>query len=142
MTILISACLLGINCRYNGQTKELADYKKLMKKHTLIPVCPEILGGLPTPRTPVEIHNGRCINKDGVDVTEQFERGAKEVLRIAQLYNCDTVIFQERSPSCGSNHIYDGSFSGTLIEGDGITAKLLKEHGIKVIGDSQILTLL
>lgn len=142
MTILISACLLGVNCRYNGKTKEMNDIQKLMKKHTLIPVCPEILGGLPTPRAAVEIQNGRCINTDGIDVTEQFERGAKEVLRLAKLYNCDTVIFQERSPSCGSGQIYDGSFTGTLTTGDGMTARLLKENGIKIIGDSKISTLI
>lgn len=133
---------MGVNCRYDGKTKEVKEIEKLMEKHTLIPICPETLGGLPTPRTPSEVIDGRCVNKEGIDVTEQFERGAYEALRLAKRYNCNLAILQERSPSCGSGKIYDGTFSGTLTDGDGFTAKLLKENGIQVIGDSQISTLL
>lgn len=142
MNVLISACLMGVYCRYDGTTKQTNKLEALMNQYTLIPVCPEILGGLPTPRPAVETQNGRAINKDGQDVTTEFERGAKEVLRLAKLYHCQLVILKERSPSCGNQTIYDGTFSGTLIEGNGITAQLLLDHGIKVIGESQIDSLL
>lgn len=142
MKLLVSACLMGVYCRYDGKTKQYELLSQLMQKHTLIPVCPEIMGGLATPRAAVEIQNGRAINKNKEDVTEQFERGAREVLRLAKLYECDLAILKERSPSCGTNQIYDGTFSGKLIDGNGITAKLLQEHGIKVIGESQIESLL
>ena len=138
MKLLVSACLLGVYCRYDGKTKENQDIKELLKDHTLIPVCPEIMGGLPTPRLPVEQQNGRAINKNGENVTAQFERGAREVLRIAKLYECDAAILKERSPSCGHGVIYDGTFTGTLTDGDGYTAKLLTEHGIKVYGETQL----
>ena len=142
MNILISACLLGVSCRYDGKSKSNDKIEALMKKYTLIPVCPEVMGGLPTPRSPVETQNGRAINKDGVDVTAEFEKGAEEVLRLAILYNCEYAILKEKSPSCGSQKIYDGTFTGTLIEGNGITTELLLKHDIKVIGESQIDTLL
>lgn len=142
MNILVSACLMGVYCRYDGKTKQLADLEELMKKHTLIPVCPEIMGGLPTPRAAVETTGDLAINKDGEDVTEQFQRGANEVLRLAKLYHCELAILKERSPSCGSGKIYDGTFSGNLIDGDGITAGLLLKNGIKVIGETKIHTLL
>lgn len=142
MNILVSACLMGVYCRYDGKTKQIEALEQLMKKHTLIPVCPEIMGGLPTPRAAVETKGDLAINKDGVDVTEQFERGAKEVLRLAKLYHCELAILKERSPSCGSGKIYDGSFSGTLIDGNGITAGLLLQNGIKVIGETKLHTLL
>lgn len=142
MNILVSACLMGVYCRYDGKTKQIESLEELMKKHTLIPVCPEIMGGLPTPRPAVETQNGRAINKVGEDNTEQFERGAREVLRLAKLYDCQMAILKERSPSCGSGHIYDGTFTGTIIDGNGITAQLLIDNGIKVIGESQIQSLL
>lgn len=142
MNVLISACLMGVFCRYDGKTKQNDKLEALMNQYTLIPVCPEILGGLPTPRPAVEIQNGRAINKEGKDVTDEFERGAKEVLRLAKLYHCDLVILKERSPSCGNQKIYDGTFSGTLVDGNGFTAQLLLDHGIRVIGESQIDSLL
>ena len=138
MNILISGCLMGMYCRYDGKTKCHDKIDALMKKHTLIPVCPEIMGGLPTPRPAAEIRDNRVINKACNDVTNQFKKGATEVLRLARLYDCSTVILKERSPSCGSNQIYDGSFTGKLIQGDGITAALLKKEGICVIGESDI----
>lgn len=138
MNVLISACLLGVPCRYDGASKEYKNIKDLMQQFHLVPVCPEILGGLPTPRKPVETCNGRAVTKDGTDVTTSFEAGADEVLRLAKLYDCTVAILKERSPSCGSRFVYDGTFTGTIIEGNGITAQRLLDHGIEVIGESQI----
>ena len=140
-TILISACLLGVACRYDGCSKPLDKeiIDELRKKYHLIPVCPEILGGLTTPRIPAEVTSeGKVLRQDGIDVTENYRRGAAEVLRLARIFECDNAILKERSPACGSGKIYDGTFSRTLIYGDGITAELLKENGIRVIGESEI----
>ena len=109
-----------------------------MKEHTLIPVCPEILGGLATPRDPAERVGDRVLTKHGADVTDNYQKGAEEALRLARLYECTCAILKERSPSCGCGRIYDGTFSRTLTEGDGITAQLLKAHGIQVKGESQL----
>lgn len=138
MNILISACLLGVNCRYDATSKTIPELEELMSKHTLIPVCPEQLGGLTTPRSPAEIKEDLVISKDSVDVTEEFIKGAEETLKIARIYNCKYAILKERSPSCGSEKIYDGTFSKNIIDGDGFTAKLLKQNGIIVIGESEI----
>jgi uncharacterized protein YbbK (DUF523 family) len=138
MNILISACLLGINCRYDATSKTIPELEELMVKHTLIPVCPEQLGGLSTPRNPAETQGDLVFDKDSVDVTEEFIKGAEETLKIAKLYNCKYAILKERSPSCGSGKIYDGTFSKILIDGDGFAAKLLKKNGIKVLGESEI----
>lgn len=138
---LISACLLGVACRYDGLSKPLDQetLDALKAKYRLIPICPEIMGGLPTPRIPAEIGALRKVTrKDGIDVTENYERGATEALRLARLFDCRLAILKERSPSCGAGSIYDGSFSGTLTAGDGITAALLREHGIRIIGESGI----
>ena len=143
MNIVVSACLLGVCCTYRGTSKEQESVLKLLQEgHTLIPVCPEQLGGLPTPRPASERKEDKVVSCLGVDVTEQFARGAKEALRIAKLYDCKVAVLKERSPSCGSNQIYDGSFQGVLINGDGVTAELLKQHGIKVLGESEINELL
>ena len=139
--ILISACLLGVACRYDGCRKPLPPtvIEQLQKQYQLIPICPEIMGGLPTPRIPAEIQSDRkVLRSDGVDVTENYRKGAKEALRLAQLFHCDLALLKEKSPSCGCGKIYDGTFSRTLIYGDGITAELLKENGIRVIGESEI----
>ncbi len=138
MVILVSACLLGVSCRYDGKSKPNDDVIKLMEKHTLIPICAEIFGGLSTPRTPAEIVGNNVITHDGVDVTENYIRGAREVLRLAKLYSATMAILKERSPSCGNGEIYDGSFTGTLTDGDGICARLLKENGITLYGESEI----
>ncbi len=138
MNILVSACLLGVNCRYNGEGKLQEDLLKLQEHHHLIPICPEQLGGLPTPRPASEIQNQRVMSKTGIDVTEQFEAGAFESLKLAKLYQCSYAILKERSPSCGFGKIYDGSFTGSLIDGNGVTANLLAEHGITVIGESKL----
>ena len=138
--ILISACLLGICCRYDGRGNACEAALKLLERDgiTLIPVCPEQLGGLPTPRTPSERQGLLVMNKAGEDVTCQFRRGAEESLRIARLYGCQRAILKERSPSCGCGKIYDGSFSGKLADGDGMTAELLRREGIAVYSESQI----
>lgn len=136
--ILVSACLLGVPCRYDGASKPVEAICALQGEYDLIPVCPEVLGGLPTPRTPSEIVGERVMMRDGRDVTENYRRGAAEALRIARKNDCTLAILKEKSPSCGSGKIYDGSFTRTLVDGDGITAALLKANGIPVIGESEI----
>lgn len=138
MTILVSACLLGVSCRYDGKSKPHPDVLRLKEKHTLIPVCGEIMGGLPTPRTPAERQGERVVTKDGRDVIVAYQRGAEEVLRLAKLYGAAVAVLKERSPSCGSGVIYDGTFTGTLTDGYGVTAQLLRDNGIRVIGESEI----
>ena len=138
MNILVSACLLGVCCTYRGMAKEQEAVLKLLQEgHTLIPVCPEQLGGLPTPRPASERKGDKVVSSLDVDVTENFARGAKEALRIAKLYDCKVAVLKERSPSCGNGQIYDGSFQGVLIDGDGVTTELLKQHGIRVLGESE-----
>lgn len=138
MTFLVSACLLGCPCRYDGKSKPHEAVLTLLEKHTLIPVCPEQLGGLATPRPPAERKDGGVFTESSLDVTAQYRRGAEEALRLANLYGCTHAILKERSPSCGSGGIYDGSFSRRLMDGDGMTAELLKAHGITVLGESQV----
>ena len=142
MKILISACLLGVSCRYDGKSKRHPAAAELLARHQLIPVCGEIFGGLPTPRIPAERVGDRVMRKDGVDVTDAYRHGAEEVLRLAQLYGCTVAVLKERSPSCGSGAIYDGSFCNTLTNGWGVTAELLRAHGIRVLGESRIQELL
>jgi len=136
--ILISACLLGVRCRYDGASKAHPEIQKLMERHTLVPVCPEQLGGLSTPRIPAERQGETVRTREGGDVTEAYCRGGKEALRLCRMFGCEAALLKERSPSCGSGEIYDGSFTGTLTAGDGVTAQLLKAHGIPVYGESQI----
>lgn len=136
--ILVSACLAGINCKYNGKNNENEKIIELIKEKDVILICPEQLGGLKTPRTPAEIKNNKVINKEGIDVTEEYQTGAQEVLKIAQKFNIKTAILKSKSPSCGKGKIYDGTFSNKLIEGNGITAELLKKHGIKVISSDDV----
>ena len=138
MNILISACLLGLQCRYDGQEKEYEQIEQLKKKHHLLPVCPEIYGGLATPRCPSERVVGRVLTKDGVDVTRQYEKGAREALRLAQMFDCQYAVLKEKSPSCGHGLIYDGSFSRNLTEGNGVTAELLLTNGIQVFGENEL----
>lgn len=135
---IVSACLIGINCRYDGKSKSCKKLIDLAKKREVIPVCPETLGGLSTPRIPAEQKHGKIITRDGKDVTENYMKGAEEGLKIAQLFNIKEAILKSRSPSCGSGKIYDGTFSGKLIKGDGVFAKLLKKHKIKVLTEEQI----
>lgn len=137
MTILVSACLLGCPCRYDGAAKADPRVLALMERHTLIPVCPEQLGGLPTPRLPSERREGGVFDRGGKDVTAQYRQGAEEVLRLARLYGCTHAVLKERSPSCGSGQIYNGSFSHVLVPGSGVAAELLAQNGITVLGESQ-----
>lgn len=144
--ILVSACLLGVNCRYDGKNGRRDEVLRLLREYELIPVCPEQMGGMETPREPSECRrdDGRdqVMNRKGQDVTEYFEKGGEEALKIAKLYGCRYAILKERSPSCGSGIIYDGTFSGAKTAGDGVTARLLKAHGIKVVGESGISSLI
>jgi len=140
--ILISACLLGVRCRYDGQSKAYPGIEELGKKHILIPVCPEQLGGLSTPRPPAERQGEKVITKNGIDVTMQYCHGAEETLRLCRLFGCEAAVLKERSPSCGCGEIYDGTFTGTLTAGDGMTAEWLTTQGIPVYGESQIRELL
>lgn len=136
MNILVSACLLGVNCKYSGSNNNVEGIIKQMENVTLIPICPEQLGGLTTPRPPAEINEEASIfSKEGNDVTRQFKLGAEETLKIAKMYNCEYAILKERSPSCGSNQVYDGSFTGKVKQGEGIAASLLKRNGIKVYSE-------
>lgn len=137
MNILVSACLLGLKCRYDGKEVSNLEVLKIKEKYSLIPVCPEQLGGLSTPRPPAEIKNARVINNKNKDVTEEYKKGAEEALKLAKIFDCKYAILKERSPSCGYGQIYDGTFSGKLIPGKGITAELLIKNGIKVIADSR-----
>lgn len=135
---LCSACLLGAKCRYDGKSKLNKKVIKLLKKEILIPVCPEQLGGLPTPREPSEKQGKRVITKSGKDVTKNFENGARQTLDLAKLFNIKEVILKQRSPSCGSGQTYDGTFSDSIIKGDGVTTSLLKRNGIKVISEEDL----
>ena len=141
-TLLISACLLGVRCRYDGGSKPQPGMEELAGRYRLIPVCPEQLGGLPTPRKPSERQGGRVVMADGRDVTAEYRRGAEEALHLARLYGCTAAVLKERSPSCGKGQIYDGTFTGTLTAGDGVTAELLTAGGIKVYGESELEKLL
>jgi len=133
--IAVSACLLGYNCKYNGGNNLNTELINKLKGKKIIPICPEQLGGLPTPRIPSEImSDGKTVfDKEGHDVTHYFDRGKKATLLLLQKENCHQAILQDRSPSCGYRHIYDGTFSNTLIEGEGMTCKYLKENGIQII---------
>jgi uncharacterized protein YbbK (DUF523 family) len=140
--LLISACLLGVSCRYDGKSKPLSGIEKLFEKYELIPVCAEIFGGLPTPRVPAEIQGEKVITSDGRDVTAEYLKGAEEVLRLGKLFGAKKALLKERSPSCGFGTIYDGTFSGGLCSGNGVCAQLLTENGIRVLGESRAQELL
>ena len=135
MNLLVSACLLGVNCRYCGDACCSADVLKLKDRFGLIPVCPEQLGGFPTPRPPVELQSGKAVTCTGKDCTEIYQRGAGEALKIAWLFHCRCAILKSKSPSCGCGKIYDGTFSGTLVPGNGITAGLLRKNGIRILNE-------
>ena len=138
MKVLVSACLLGMACRYDGHTKENTAVIRLQSEHTLIPFCPEIYGGLPTPREPSEIQEGRVFAKSGADVTAQFQKGADEALHLCQTLGCECALLQDKSPSCGCGLIHDGHFGEGLVEGDGLTTKPLKANGVRVLPASKI----
>ena len=133
---------MGINCRYNGKSEIVKELEELKNKYNLIPVCPEIYGGLKTPRNPAERVNDKVLTNNGEDVTEEYTKGAEEILKLAKFYDCKYAILKERSPSCGFGRIYDGTFSKTTIDGNGVTADLLAKNGVKIIGESKIQELL
>ena len=137
MKLLVSACLLGARCRYDGSCAAHPLAGRLAERHQLVPVCPEQLGGLPTPRPPAERRGERVVTQSGEDVTERYRRGAEETLRLCRMLDCEAAVLKERSPSCGAGAVYDGTFSGVLASGDGVTAALLREHGIEIIKGSQ-----
>jgi len=131
--ILVSACLAGVNCRYDGQNKEKNEILELIKKGEAIAVCPEQLGGLPTPRPPAELQeNEKVLTVDGNDVTLNYNLGANEALKLAELYNCNEAWLKSKSPMCGHGEIYDGNFKGQTKQGEGVLAKLLLAKNIKV----------
>ena len=136
MRLLVSACLLGACCRYDGGSKPCPEILALADSHALIPVCPEQLGGLPTPRPPAEIQSdGRVVNNRGEDVTAAYEKGAAEALRLCRLLRCDAAVLKARSPSCGCESVYDGSFTGALIPGRGVAAQCLLDAGVPVFSE-------
>lgn len=135
----VSACLLGVRCKYDGTSNYAEDaVKALAERFTLIPVCPEQLGGLTTPRPPAEIIGEKVVSKEGLDLTPAFERGAEETLALFELFKVEAAILKEGSPSCGSSLIYDGTFSGTKIPGEGLAARKLRENGIPVISEKAL----
>ena len=138
MKILVSACLLGEPCRYDGASRPCANIIKLKETHTLIPVCPEVMGGLPTPRPASEIQaDGSLQNVEGTDVTAEYRRGAEAVLAIAREQGTEVAILKEKSPACGKGRVYDGTFTRTLRDGNGVCAELLLQNGIRVLGETE-----
>ncbi|MDF2676114.1 MAG: hypothetical protein K0Q97_405 [Bacillota bacterium] len=134
---IVSACLCGEYCRYDGKTSIKDNIKKLVDDNKAIMVCPEVMGGMSTPRLPCEIKENKVINVNNENKTENFLLGANEVLKIAKKYNIKKAILKEKSPSCGSHFIYNGSFNKTLIKGEGMTTKLLRENKIEVFSDEE-----
>ncbi len=138
MNILVSACLLGNACRFDAKSRPCNEVIALSKKHRLIPVCPEMAGGLSVPRCPSEIVGDRVISKEGRDCTEQYKKGAEVALSLAREYGCRYAVLKLKSPSCGTRGVYDGSFTRTLNQNKkGITAELLCKNGITVLGEDQ-----
>lgn len=140
---LISACLAGVNCRYDGKDNFIKEVQRLVKEGKAMLVCPEQLGGMTTPREPAEIvkdkeGNIRVVNEKGEDVTTEFLKGAEETLKIAEMVGAKAAILKARSPSCGFGQIYDGSFSGKIKEGNGLTADLLNKKGIKIYSEDDL----
>ena len=133
MKIGVSACLIGMNTKYNGENNYSSKLEKLLKAYDLVPVCPEVLGGLPIPRDPAEIVDSEVLTIYGRSVDDEFRKGARKAIDILKDEDVDFVILQSRSPSCGVEKIYDGSFTGRLTDGDGIFVRFLKDEGIKAI---------
>lgn len=133
----VSACLCGVCCRYDGKTKCIPEIKKLYDDKKAVMVCPEVMGGMPVPRKPSEIVGDMVIDSSGEDNTEYFLKGARAALEMCKKYNVKKAILKQNSPSCGTNHIYDGTFSGVLINGMGVTARLFAENGIEVSAEKE-----
>ena len=140
MYILVSRCLLGEPCRYDGKSKPVPQVKQLEEQgHILVPVCPEVMGGLKTPRSPAERQpEGRVVNRDGEDVSLQYVSGAQKTLELAKRYGCTCAVLKAKSPSCGNLQIYDGSFAGRLVQGQGVTAQMLEEAGVRAWNVDQL----
>ena len=138
MKVLISSCLAGVNCVYHGKNNELPELRELLDSGQAVLACPEVLGGLPVPRDPCEIFEGRVVSSKGADCTEQFRKGAEATLALCRRHKIRYALLKFRSPSCGSGLIYDGTFSHTFVEGDGVAAALLKENGIQVFHERQL----
>lgn len=138
MKIMVSACLLGENCKYSGGNNRNEKVLEYIKGHEVFPVCPEVMGGLPTPRVPAEIIGGKVVNKDGVSVDREFRAGAQTALEIAKREQIDLAILQPRSPSCGAREIYDGTFSGRRIPGQGVFTRMLCENGFRVVDAEEL----
>lgn len=136
--VLVSACLLGRPCRYDGKSKPNKAVIALANKYELVPICPEVDGGLSTPRLPCEVLEDRIIREDGIDMTIPFQKGAEIALKAAKENGCKLAVLKEKSPSCGVHFRYDGSFQKILVEKGGITANLLKENGIRVLSENEI----
>ena len=136
--VLVSACLLGEKCRYDGCSKPAPSVIEALTGYTCIPVCPEVMGGLPTPRKPSEIQGKRVIMVDSTDVTYEYRRGAVLALEAARENGCEIAVLKSRSPSCGKGYVYDGTYSRRLVEGNGICAALFMENGIEVIDETEI----
>lgn len=128
--ILMSACLAGIPCRYDGKAKTVPELEKLYHENQAVPVCPEVLGGLNVPRKPAEIRNGRVYTENGTDVSKAYEKGSRKALEICKENHCVCAILKEKSPACGVHQIYDGSFTDNTVEGHGILTSLLEKNGI------------
>ena len=129
---VVSACLAGIICRYDGTAQEALEVMEAVRQGKALALCPEMLGGLPAPRQAAEIKEGRVVTAAGVDLTEPFQKGAEIATQIAMLAGCRKAVLKARSPSCGCGRIYDGTFSGRLVDGDGVWAQALKKAGIEV----------
>ncbi|WP_038113506.1 DUF523 domain-containing protein [Veillonella montpellierensis] len=140
--LLISACLYGIACRYDGKDNRISHIELLQQRYTLIPCCPEVMGGLPTPRTPAERRGRDVITRKGVVVTREFQKGVCQSVQLAKQYGCKVALLKANSPSCGCGFIYDGTFTHTLIAGDGILTEALKDEGIHVFTEKEIEKLL
>ena len=136
--IIVSACLLGVPCRYDGKSKPVKEVIALKDKYELSPVCAEVLGGLTTPRVGAEIVGDKVLRSDGVDVTSEYRKGANEVLKIAKENGCKIAILKSKSPSCGKGEIYDGTYTRTLINGNGILTDLLLKNNIEVYTETEI----
>ena len=136
--LLISACLLGRNCKYNGGNNYTPLVEELKGRFELVPVCPECLGGLPIPHEPSERVGDQVLSRSGADVTAAFQRGAEKTLSIAKKAGVRRAVLKERSPSCGCGSVYDGTFSGRTAPGNGVAAELLLARGVEIFGESRI----
>jgi uncharacterized protein YbbK (DUF523 family) len=138
MKILVSSCLIGIDCKYSGRNNYSEKVMRFLKDKSYIPACPEQLGGLQTPRPCCELINGHAMDENGVDQTSAFKKGVEETLKIVEMTGCTHALLQKRSPSCGVYSIYDGSFSGKKIPGMGMTARALKKAGLSLMTEDDI----